>query len=116
LETLGIEDCEIEKLPENLFKNLKMLIIIDLNTNELTHLPKNLFADNLQLETVWLYGNKLQTIDVDFTKLPKIKTIYLRSNVCINELYRPEIPEDSTVATVQELQLKITNNCPSIVS
>jgi Leucine-rich repeat (LRR) protein len=111
LERLDIDDCKIEKLPRNLFKNLKKLKEIYLGGNKLTHLQKNLFTDNLQLDYVSLAGNKLQTINVDFTKLPKIKYIDLSYNICINKRFSPEYPEESTVATVQELQFKIANNC-----
>jgi Leucine-rich repeat (LRR) protein len=111
LQYLNFYNCGIDEIPENLFKNLKNLKKVELGDNKLTHLPKSLFGDNLQLETIRLLRNKLQTIGVDFTKLPKIRTIALKDNVCINEEYSPEFHRSSTITSVQELQLKINSNC-----
>ena len=111
MDRLDMNRCELKTLPENLFKNLKKLRDLDVGSNELMRLPKNLFADNLQLEAVNLIGNKLQKIEVDFTKFPNIKQIELRFNVCINEVFLTEKPEDSTISTTQELQAKINRSC-----
>lgn len=111
LEELRMVGCSITKLPEKLFNQLRNLKILYVYKNEITHLPKGLFANNLQLEKVWVNENQLQTIEVDFRNLPTVKEIELSSNVCTNEVYSPEYPEDSTVSSLQELQEKINRNC-----
>lgn len=106
-----MNNCNIKRLPENLFRNLRNLKSLYLQFNDLSHLPKNLFAGNLQLEGINLNGNELQTIDIDFTKLLKIKIVYLFDNGCINEGYSKAKPYQSTYTSVREFQAKIKSDC-----
>lgn len=114
IEILKLHECELEYLPENLFVFTNNLVELDLAGNIIRNLPKNLFKNNLKIQKINLINNKLMRIDVDFTKLPELKTVDMHLNDCIKSDYSRDFPLSSSVQTVEELQAVITSNCNEI--
>lgn len=90
--------------------NMVKLEEINLSENDLTHLDKDLFAKNLKLIKVNLEQNRLNEIEVDFTKLSSLKLVDLTRNKCVDTKYGG-LESDSTMKNVTELQALIRNNC-----
>lgn len=95
----------LERLPEKIFLNQRKLKTLELVHNGITILQKDLFENNLELEELFFYGNKLVEIYVDFTLLPAVKWINLADNKCINQRWRP------TNEAIQTFQDKINSAC-----
>lgn len=87
LRLLCLNNNLIEWLPKNIFSELLNLELAMLNDNQLTHLERDLFKNNLLLEFLSFENNKIKTIAINFTKLPKIKMINLKNNVCIKIIF-----------------------------
>jgi len=76
-------------LPENIFKNQKDLVNLNLNYNKINFLPSNIFKTLKNLDTLDLGGNKLGKLDsIWFKELQKLTTLGL----CCNGI--SEISED----------------------
>jgi Leucine-rich repeat (LRR) protein len=104
LHYLSLSQNKIQKLPEKILKNLTKLKEINFNSNRIEYLPKDLFADNLQLEKIYAWQNPLKTIDVDFTKLPRLGLLWLRDANCIDF-------NANNQSEVQETQQIVNHNC-----
>jgi Leucine-rich repeat (LRR) protein len=109
LEELYLNLCKIENLPEKIFYHLKKLKLIDLAGNQLTHLYRNLFLNNIELEQISLTDNKIKQIDIDFTLLSNVKSIDLTKNICVSSLY----PKVSSTQVFQDI---VNNNCSEMLS
>lgn len=62
----------MKPIPEDTFWDLKDLTELRLNDNALAHLKSGLFDKNLRLEEIYLDGNKLERIFVDFSRSQNI--------------------------------------------
>jgi Leucine-rich repeat (LRR) protein len=113
LENLDLSDCKIENLPENIFEKQRKLKLLDLGENLLTSLDVGLFENNIKLEIIRLSFNNLQTIRVNFTKLPKLKTLRFSVNdkICNKSFDNREITFLSRSPSIHQFQTKINQKC-----
>lgn len=107
LKHLAIHFNPIKRIREKTFKSLVNLKIINLTACKLETLSSGLFEKNLNLEVIMLGSNLLTIIEVDFTALTTLKTLFLHKNSCIDE----NVTDDKKYLTVQEIQNKIRINC-----
>lgn len=114
LTELRLENNPIKKLPKNVLSNLKHLTFLSFSRCKLIYLSKDLFANNLQIDTIWLYENQLSLINVDFTLLPSITEISLLKNICIDDFFNTNSLNTSRWTTVQDFQRIINLNCTEI--
>lgn len=109
LKTLNLADNKLVEIPSDTFVDVKNLIILFINGNNIKKIEPDLlsglrllrafnaqhnelqklddiFTENLLLESINLNDNKLSTINVNFTRFEKIKNIDLRNNleICTN--------------------------------
>ena len=84
LKELSLEGNGLKAVSENHFIKLENLVVIDLSTNKLEYLLEDLFATNLKLESILLSDNPLKTIFIDFTRLPLLSNLVLKSAGCID--------------------------------
>lgn len=136
LEELDLSGTKIEFFLENLFKPLKNLKVLKLYWtpimslhenvfNSMIHLKElnmggckvqtlsaHLFDNNLELEKISFPFNRLKKIDVDFTRLAKLKRLELSNNVCIDKTYLHDKKETST--TLKEFQKTIRFKCSQL--
>uniref|UniRef100_A0A669PTL9 LRRCT domain-containing protein n=1 Tax=Phasianus colchicus TaxID=9054 RepID=A0A669PTL9_PHACC len=76
---------ELSVLPENVFSGLKELRGLSLHTNNISRLlqvlPRSLFRNLKHLQKVYLNSTKLQSLPEDlFTTLPELQEVYLDDN------------------------------------
>lgn len=107
LKHLAIHFNPIKRIREKTFHSLVNLKIINLTACKLETLPSGLFEKNLNLEVIMLGSNLLTVIEVDFTALTTLKTLYLHHNSCIDE----NVIDNKNYSSVQEIQNKIRINC-----
>lgn len=110
LEELDLSHNLITSLHGSTFGCLANLKQIRLHSNQLDKLPAELFVNNLKLEVVQFSANLLSVIEVDFTRLTKLRVLELDHNTCIKEWF-VDGRSDSTVPSVRELQNKIRSHC-----
>lgn len=85
LKRLSLAKNYIKDVHPSLFDGLHELISVSLDSNRLQHVP-NLFKTNPKLEEVFLHKNHIRTIDQNLLNtLPKIKTLHLYGNICIDD-------------------------------
>lgn len=104
LESLDLNNNQIRIFPENVFKSLKKLKRISFSNNRIMHLPEKLFLYTWKLEEIFAPNNFLKTINVDFTKLYKLKMLYLENSKCID--IKTENKKD-----IQSIQQIVRQNC-----
>lgn len=118
LEHLNIHKCQLEKVPSRLLFSMPNLEGVDLSENVLSFIPKTFFKYNIKLQEVFLKGNNLKKIEIDFMKFGKINTVDVSENVCINkkwysktEGWYSNLHLTSTSESLQELQQVIKQKC-----
>ncbi|CRK96186.1 CLUMA_CG009615, isoform A [Clunio marinus] len=92
---------------ENSLENFRNLNEFTYFNGNMTKLFKNFFKNNLNLEVIRFSRNVFEEIEVDFTKLPKLKRIDLKYCGCISSEYI----KDETTMTIQEFQDQIDGSC-----
>lgn len=99
---VNITKMELEILPEEVFYDLPNVTEIIINHSSLTYLQPHLFDKNTQLTIVDFNFNRLTIIESNFPT--SLKTLALRSNVCVDKMY--------TVSnySIERVKLDI-NNC-----
>ena len=71
-----------------IYMTTNYLKYIDLRQNQIEELPNGLFKNNVNLEIIYLWNNKLKFIGSTlFDGLTKLDYVDLERNVCINEIY-----------------------------
>lgn len=84
LHIFAICGNHIKVLPPNLLATNVDLKIFVAMYNKIEELPENFFANNPKMDIVYVGGNSLKSIKVDFTKLHQITKILLNQNACID--------------------------------
>lgn len=87
LTTISFGYNSITTLDERLFERNTKLKSIEATSNRLESLPKNLFENNLLLNVIVFNGNRLHSIETDFTQLRHVTHIQFANNMCINSTY-----------------------------
>lgn len=87
IERIDLDYNELQNLDENIFENLASLTRIDLDYNQLRKIPRNLFRNNLNLTKIFLRHNKIKFVEDTFENLPKLATVDLVENLCIQKEY-----------------------------
>lgn len=108
LEILSIYKCGVQYLPKYLLKTLIKLKKFEAVFNRITFLHKELFSNNFELEEIAFRNNQLKVIEVDFTKLLKLKSLRLEKNDCIDGSF---IRASFDSISLQELQNIINSKC-----
>lgn len=104
LRTLDFSDNQIVVLPENIFKPLVNVKTINFKNCKIENLPFVLFENNLMIEEIDFSDNRLKSIDVDFTKLSKLRILSLSDNFCITQQFTSD-------GSIPEIQNIIRSNC-----
>ncbi|XP_023234977.1 leucine-rich repeat-containing protein 15-like [Centruroides sculpturatus] len=81
--------CSISSLAEDVFSDLINLKIVDLDSNQIEHLPPNLLRNNKRLTQFSCSSNKISTLPTEiFHGLSELRWLSLRGNLLEN------LPED----------------------
>jgi Leucine-rich repeat (LRR) protein len=110
LEELWLSVNHIKVLPPKLLWNLPNLKKFGASRNQIELIPRDFFKNNRQLEWLWFNGNKITRIEVDFTLLPKLGLVNLKSNTCISE----GLCDPCNIEKLRQIQQKINRNCTGI--
>lgn len=87
LKVLHLQYNMIYDLHENLFNELRNLEELALNNNQLEIIPQGVFRSNGKLQRIYLQNNQIRRIDFQFDSLPRLESLNLEANVCINEKF-----------------------------
>lgn len=88
LQRIFMNHCHVQEIHSMAFKNLRILVELDLSNNNLTHLEPETFSGNERLQTLTLSHNKIASIaPYVFPLLKHLKTIDLSHNF-IDEIHR----------------------------
>jgi Leucine-rich repeat (LRR) protein len=133
LNVLDLENNEIEFLPNDTFNDLKNLVYLKLNGNKLTELSQPIlshlhklhtftafknkitridaefFAHNENLRWIYLAGNSIDNLEVDFTQIKYLRAVDLRKNAgkcnfLFNVNFKPNM-------TLEIFQSNVTQYC-----
>ena len=86
LQKIFLRHCQVEKIHQNAFRDLKILIEVDLSHNNLTGLESKTFAGNGRLKKINLSFNSLKNLtSYQFPPLPHLRTLDL-SNCRISDI------------------------------
>lgn len=80
-----------------------------LGKNQLTHIDQDLIVNSLELQELWLNGNKLRKIIINVAKLPRIMIIDLSHNFCIDKYFHKDSCQ--AVKDIHEFQSLIERDC-----
>lgn len=108
LESLLLKYCRIQEIPKRFLTNMPKLIQLFMFSNKLTHLDRNLFANNPKIEWIDFAENDLKTIDVDFTKMKFLRDVILSG--CVKGRFNA-VSYNSDFLSIQELQDQVQKNC-----
>lgn len=101
-----IGECpHLDRLPKKFLINERKLKVLAASFNGLKILQRDLFKTNLKLEELYLNGNNLKKIYVDFTRLTALKIIDLNLNKCISQKW------ETKKESIQLFQDKINRQC-----
>jgi len=85
LKGISISNTGLKEIHQSDLKDFPELVDLWLMSNNIEILEENLFEFNPNLDYIDLDSNKISHINPNvFDKLTKLKTLYLRSNNCIN--------------------------------
>lgn len=80
LQRIYLKNSSIKYLHKETFKNLKILVELDLSENQIEQLDKQTFAGNDRLRIIYLYSNPIKQLIADqFPVLPYLRTIDLHN-------------------------------------
>lgn len=86
LQRIYLKKSGITQIHRDAFRNLKILVEIDLSENAIEQLDKNTFNGNDRLRILYLYGNPLKTLMAyQFPVLPHLRSLDLH-NCQINSI------------------------------
>jgi Leucine-rich repeat (LRR) protein len=89
LETLYINQNEIQELPAGLFETLTDLEELAINENELQIVHGSTFRSNKKLRKLYLYSNNIRAVAAGtFDGLNKLTLLDLENNTFINTIYK----------------------------
>lgn len=111
LEELLLWNCELKSLPGKLLKFATKLKKAQFQSNNVQHLGKDLFKNNLELEFISFRGNPLKKIEVDFTKLPKLTLDGLQLEHTCAVKYNVRGRPDFNGKSMRDLQNVIWQEC-----
>lgn len=81
LHKLKLQNCSIQEVNQLAFKNMALLIELDLCRNQIINLHREIFHDNIKLRVIILSYNKIQVLeDGLFYNLTHLQRISLDSN------------------------------------
>jgi Leucine-rich repeat (LRR) protein len=81
LQKISLKNCHIQRIHEEAFSNLKIVMEIYLDGNNLTKLAPKTFDGNYRLKTLVLTGNQLESLlPYQFPPLPELKKIDLSNS------------------------------------
>ncbi|KAL7031286.1 hypothetical protein ACKWTF_006953 [Chironomus riparius] len=114
LQKIFLKKSNIKYLHRETFKDLKILVELDLSENQIEQLDKQTFAGNDRLRILLLYGNPIKKLIADqFPSLPYLRTIDLHS--C--DIYSIDETSFSNVELLEYIDLKQNQlqNLPGLV-
>ncbi|XP_070508591.1 uncharacterized protein [Chironomus tepperi] len=114
LQKIFLKKSNIKYLHRETFKDLKILVELDLSENQIEQLDKQTFAGNDRLRILLLYGNPIKKLIADqFPSLPYLRTIDLHS--C--DIFSIDETTFSNVELLEYLDLKQNQlqNLPGLV-
>lgn len=109
LQELTLRKSFLKSLQPNVFNSLNNLRLFDVRDNMIGHLSRELFTENKNLESIYMSGNPLQDIQMNFTRFKNIAEVYMFNCRCINSYF---VKKSSTVS-LAHLQDLIQKNCHS---
>ncbi|CAO1294345.1 unnamed protein product, partial [Diamesa serratosioi] len=88
LEELNLYNNKLTSVPIDVFSTLPKLKVIGLGGNQIEEIPNGVFSNNLQLERIFLYENKIKFLGSSvFDGLTELNYVSLLWNVCIDKNY-----------------------------
>lgn len=110
LKVLRLSNNNINTLEEGCFQDLKNLMKLDLARNDLSELYPGIFSPLKSLEILYLYNNKIETLDGLLEDLKNLKKLTLENNM-LTEI------TNETFRNLEKLQhLKLSGNNISRIS
>lgn len=105
LQRIFVRNSRVQHVHRDAFKNLKILIEIDLSENAIETLEPGTFSGNDRLRILYLYGNPLRRLAADqFPALPHLRTLDLHDCAI-------ESVDERAFARVDQLEyLNLKNN------
>ncbi|XP_043289270.1 protein artichoke-like [Venturia canescens] len=104
LHTLSLYYNSIETIHKDAFVSLKDLESIDLSNNKIVFLDVTTFKGNERLRTIELSHNHIHYIGGVFSRLPKLRELYLAENNIL------EIPADAFVGSISLAVIDLQQN------
>jgi Leucine-rich repeat (LRR) protein len=106
LENLQLTQNKIKVLRPKLLWKLPKLKNFAAGVNPIELIPRDFFKNNKELEEIRFHNTKITRIEVDFTLLPKLKTISMDGS-CLKEAFC----RGCNIDQLREIQQKINRNC-----
>lgn len=112
LKIFIFERNELKILGERAFEKNSRLKFVELQSNLLEFLPRNIFKNNFLLEKVICFSNHLKIIETDFTALKNIKYITFNENTCTKAYYSTtSIAIGDRFTDLSEFKRQVRMNC-----
>ncbi|OQR80255.1 hypothetical protein BIW11_05184 [Tropilaelaps mercedesae] len=80
LNATYVRSCNLTSVPARLFINAPVIKMIDFSGNALSGLPQGFLSENARLESLFLSGNRIQTLRNEFEALYALKELSLNGN------------------------------------
>jgi Leucine-rich repeat (LRR) protein len=110
INEIQIINAELPEVTKDDLEVFSKLINLWLYNNKLKYLRDDVFASNLQLETIDLHGNQISHVDPrTFSHLNKLRLLRLERNVC--QSLSDALTRSSVVKMVSEIE---NTSCTSV--
>lgn len=112
LKKLDLRENPLKIISENAFKGLSDLRYLSVSNCQIEKLPRNIFETNLNLEEIYLSESKFKIIEVDFTRLLRLRILnfYASTEGCVNTFFSAT-NSNSEASSIQKIQEIISVNC-----
>lgn len=114
LNKLVLGQNPLKTISENAFQGLSDLRYLSLSECQIEKLPRNIFETNLNLSEIYFSRNKFKIIEVDFTRLLRLRRLsfYDSTEGCVNTYYSASDSEsEKEASSIQRIQEIIRVNC-----
>lgn len=115
LTTLELENCEIKKLPGNLFKNLTNLRVLNLRLNQIVYLEEGLLEQSVHLQSVDFWGNRLKVCDINFKLFARLSLVRLTLDQENNFKHNDQLLFDTKSSQKQPSKFQIFCTLPKTI-
>lgn len=108
LRAIWIEYSHLKHIHQSDLRELKNIVFLNLQSNDIEVLEQGLFDFNTKLKYINLHNNKISKIHPNvFDNLSQLITLFLTSNNCINKF------ASGSTDHIQEFVKEIKKECPN---